>query len=727
MKALRILLKIFSALILIVSILIGILIIRPEWILTPNVLSSLVQKFASSSQPSWNNLQIKITSKTWKKKEISIEAENLCIKNDRVNGCLSKLEAVSLWSWPYPIRPISFQKLIAVSDNIKIIDPSPSSEQKTTTLNSLSLPKSELIQRIVKLLRPTQWSELKIFVEKLEWDRDIYLIHVSRTANPKPVIEFSVQRNSMFVLKGRWQEDNLGRPILNANLEGPNQVFRLELQPHPSQNNRLSLNFQGSLRKKRISLESVLDIEIKPSSLFLSGILKANWNRTRIETHISSFQIDIDPKTSIFSKIHVSAESEIQTAGKWAKFLIFDVQAGYNFLTSQLNLEIKNRDPLVRAHLHANCKIYLPVQSINECEVPPELLISVPHSLVVDLLHGSSFAIFAPFHVLKGPIQLRVISEKSLNEWKVSLHTDLQSPHQKLNVDLSGILSEVNSTNPLLKLDLKLKKVELQLPKIDPTNIPNLQWDSRIQREGRAQPPKLSEVKSLRFQMRIRTDDPLLLRTNLAVDAIPVILDYHITNQNRTGTVFTRPFTIQIFRRQALVKKLRLTSVSDSNLSEIDGLIEYKTSEATIDIHLTGQTSKPNIHFTSDPPLSQSEIISLILFGRTSLGTGEAATVGNANAAFTSGAFGLASLYLFASTPIESIGYNPVTHTYSVRVRLPGGISAEYGSGLDEDSEQHLSFRKQLGSHFMLSTEWENFTDEQGQSVNTFLQWFMRF
>ncbi|MBI4376267.1 MAG: translocation/assembly module TamB domain-containing protein [Elusimicrobia bacterium] len=159
--------------------------------------------------------------------------------------------------------------------------------------------------------------------------------------------------------------------------------------------------------------------------------------------------------------------------------------------------------------------------------------------------------------------------------------------------------------------------------------------------------------------------------------------------------------------------------------AELDGKIVYQTADYRIDILLLGSTGKPRIELASDPPLERQEIIALLLFGRepSELDDDQAATVGNTDAALASQAFGLPMLFLLASTPVEYVGYNPETQSYSARLRLPGGASMELGSDLEESNR--LRLRKRLARHWVIETELRG--EEEGNAITTFIEWFNRY
>jgi len=90
--------------------------------------------------------------------------------------------------------------------------------------------------------------------------------------------------------------------------------------------------------------------------------------------------------------------------------------------------------------------------------------------------------------------------------------------------------------------------------------------------------------------------------------------------------------------------------------------------------------------------------------------------------AVSNSAFGLASLYLLASTPVEYVGYDPVSRTYTVKLRIPGGATLQVGS---DGQNRGVQLRKRIASNLAIQTELTN-TQTQGNVVTTLLEWYGR-
>jgi hypothetical protein len=185
-----------------------------------------------------------------------------------------------------------------------------------------------------------------------------------------------------------------------------------------------------------------------------------------------------------------------------------------------------------------------------------------------------------------------------------------------------------------------------------------------------------------------------------------------------------RRFRATIFRRLASIEHIRFTGRPGSPALDLDGLVLYQAAEAKISIRLLGTTQKPQVEFESDPPMNQADIMAMLLFGKSpdQLDSDQQSSAANAQTAVSNSAFGLASLYLLASTPVEYVGYDPVSRTYMVKFRLPGGATLQVGS---DGQSKGVQLRKRISSHLAIQTEFTS-TQTQGNIVTTLLEWYGR-
>jgi hypothetical protein len=357
---------------------------------------------------------------------------------------------------------------------------------------------------------------------------------------------------------------------------------------------------------------------------------------------------------------------------------------------------------------------------------------------LVPYVSRTPFAIPAPFNQLNGGIGAMVTKREGRGEgpyaFAFELNTNLHSPLQSIVVNGKGEMKIPSLKAPLdnaaLTGEVVLQDVALEMPFIDVSGIPQVKMDPRIlaspaeKHEAAEEASPESQDREMEVNVRIHTvENPIRIYPGPDEEPIPIALDLAFSPFH--GEIQVRTFDVEFFRRKATIERFVLTRHEGSSIFDLDGLVLYNTADAEVEIRILGTVDKPQLSFTSEPPMEEEEIIGVLIYGKmpSELDPEESESAGNMQTAVASGAFGLASLYLFASTPVEYVGFDPVTQLYSVKVRLASGASMEVGRSEVEES-QYLVVRKRLGSHWALETE---IRDEEQTSVTTFLEWFNRF
>ncbi len=358
---------------------------------------------------------------------------------------------------------------------------------------------------------------------------------------------------------------------------------------------------------------------------------------------------------------------------------------------------------------------------------------------LVELLASKPYAVPAPFHVFNGPLGIIVHSagdsRKKMQDFDYTVKSGLSAGRQALKFEAKGRLSATELWSDRRsfsdKTDVLFQDVALQLPRFDLLGMAAVIPDSRITtgpqaaNAAKAQPPASASVK-FPAEIGIRTAKPIILYSNLSTDPIPVGVTGNISlpQGDMTGNVSVKAFHITLFRRVAYVDHFTLGTHAGSGGMTLDGLITCPAAEAKIYIRILGTTEKPQVQFESDPPMSSSDIIAMLVFGKSpdKMDSDQQATAANVQTAVANKAFGLASLYLLASTPIDYVGYDPVSKTYTVKLRVPGGAVLQ----LDSDGQSSgVSLRKRVASHLAIQTEIST-NKNQGNAVTTLLEWYGR-
>lgn len=366
---------------------------------------------------------------------------------------------------------------------------------------------------------------------------------------------------------------------------------------------------------------------------------------------------------------------------------------------------------------------------------------------LVDALDGTRFAIPAPIDALKGRVTFDAKASGEITGPSQKLDyeavTELSSAKQKLNTRTRGRVTIEDLFSPDRKTrdetDVELQDVAIQLPYLKLGPMPSPVADTRIKTgnpkrdaavEARRREVKTSSAaaSSVDYVVRVKTKKPLTLLSNLIEAPVPISLDLRAAPAGPSGTIRIESFDLDVFRQKARVDHLTLSPQPSGASMPVDGKVVYKRQDATVDILILGAVDKPQIAFQSTPPMTQNEIVAMLLYGKspTELDADQQATAGTASSAFTDGAFGLASLFLFASTPVDSVSYDPATQTYEVKFKLPGGATFGVGSNLEESKT--LTLRKRVARNVELETEVrQGQAQAQRNAVTTFLEYFRRY
>lgn len=351
-------------------------------------------------------------------------------------------------------------------------------------------------------------------------------------------------------------------------------------------------------------------------------------------------------------------------------------------------------------------------------------------SALVGRLQTSPFAIPAPLNQLDGRVSLNVKGRSDLTFQQTALEfsvaSDLASDFQKLAFSgdgTVGIRPEGKKSRIDFAANVTFGDTKLSLPRLDPTRLPQLLPDPSIvyPRSGRQTDETIFHY---RIAIRAGAEHPVVLHTNQFSLDIPVQLDLLVQDgAGMTGSLKIPKFKADLFRRNATVRRVVLKFPRDG-AAELTARVDIHYAEYELTLQAFGMLDAPRFTITSNPPLSENSALSLLLFGRPleELSPGQGESLGNARAALTSGAISAASMYLLASTPIESIGYDPSLGRFSATVRLVEGTSLRVESA--KEGVTQLGIRKRLGRDWVLNTYVERTSPlEDRRSVSTFLEW----
>lgn len=359
--------------------------------------------------------------------------------------------------------------------------------------------------------------------------------------------------------------------------------------------------------------------------------------------------------------------------------------------------------------------------------------------LITDFLVFSRFMnsinllIPSPLNALRGRISIEAKGQVSPSPLKgnldVAVSTNLNSQSQTLELLAEGKASFKDCIPPeknmTVSIELVANQMKVRLPNIDYTNPPPLTPDARFTLKS---PPKKGSECGLNYDFAFKNkDEPILISGDLLKNDLPVNLSVNAKNNAPLkGYLRIRNYTAEFFRRKGVLETFDL----NLETKELSGKLRVDYSEYIVFVYLSGTTQSVRVDMQSDPPLPRDKVMAVLLYGKApdELDADEAGSVENTNAAVKDNALSLASLYIFASTPIESVGYNPHTSGLTAKVKLGNGTSLNVGA--NSQGLTDLGVTKRLSKHWRIQTtvKQPGEQEEGGQrSATTLLEWFQRF
>jgi len=760
------------------------LIAKPQWFLTTRTVTVAVKNFGGAWHPRWKTMDFGIRSVSFPEKEIRLKAGDLCFRNaaSGVEGCLKSLDvrlSVRLYFFGAKLTKIS--RLIVSGEHFTL--DRTGSKSEALPEKSAGLPTS-LPNLIPAALRGLTLELLEVDLPAnkiigaggslkgglrlnlgIEGDRPLTLkVEVAHSSG-------SVTRHysgeaflASDLLKGREFTYLDARGQLRA--EGVNAKFQTRVDEKGSDALVFKLNADARMPGRRV--EAGLEGSQKGQDFKLNGSA-AVWESSgpvrsvRLKQFTLGVRLKKDSTEWETLKLDSGFELEPETFGvRGAGRSMAKTLEGRLAISARSTPGLLERD-------HFDAEVSLAVDPVRfwyefygslEGKVAGRASrlqeLNISHKLdfglkvdrfedLVEYLAHTRYSVPAPVNVFRGPLSVSLKgsgdSLKDRQEFDYALVSGLAAGRQALKFEVKGKVAASRLWTPERSFtdetEVLLRDVALQLPRFDLKGMAAFVPDSRIKtgaqldkaelarQEERKRPAERS-APAIRAEIRVRTEKPALLYSNLAKDPVPVGLDFalKIPKSGMEGTVEIKPFRVEIFRRAASIDHIKFTGRAGSPVMGLDGLIVYKAAEAKIFIRLLGTAQKPQVKFESDPPMSQADITAMLLFGKSpgKLDSDQQASAANTQTAVSNSAFGLASLYLLASTPVDYVGYDPVSRTYTVKLRIPGGATLQLGS---DGQNRGVQLRKRIAANLAIQTELTN-TQTQGNVVTTLLEWYGR-
>ena len=360
---------------------------------------------------------------------------------------------------------------------------------------------------------------------------------------------------------------------------------------------------------------------------------------------------------------------------------------------------------------------------------------------LVGFLEDTPAAIPAPVNVMSGKIGLDVdgFLNQAEGKFDFAFKPDLSSKHQRLLFTFNGKVLLENRAAGLhskLILNSNLQDVKLTLPRLELKAPPQVLPDNRFnlakvrEREKLADAGSIESGSTFAYDVEVTTPQvgSIAVATNLTKNPIPIGLNLNANSESGVGPgeIEIGRVALELFRRKAFLEELDV-EFHPSGEKFLKGNISIKYLDYDISIRVAGTTEEPKVIMESVPPLTQDQIISVLIFGKApdELDDSQRSSVGNVSSAIADAALSFSSLYFLASTPVESVGYDAQRGVVTAKVGLGKGTSLELGSSGQAVSE--VGVRRRLGQNWYLNSYVEEDAQSDERSVVAFLEWIRRF
>jgi len=726
----------------------------------------------------WKSVAIQIDSKSLFHKKIKIKFEDFCfnISKNTYEGCTENLELSAEAAWQdkkFQVLELGPLLMTGARINIHLQE-----QQETKNDNSLELKVPDLV--LPSSLRSTSFQT--ILIEIPEWTiwqgENIFSGSLKLSAEPNEVrkidsvqLEIHVDPNSAIssgelsaeLLSSSYFEKNDWTLSADLKFSKMKMSGQASLKAHPMTPDFYLVEIEANGQQNKTTLKTNAKAELKKGEWkgSFSGLAlgfspyvqkvktqDCHFNLHEIEKSKDRLGFSLDcpvlvdltplklPNSTFEHLVSIpyNLDMRIKTDLETSFFPSANkpVSGSLNIILNTLSQELLTAKGSTFTRFAG-----IPSQYPKNWDLETELDIQIklPHfHRLVKALERTAFAIFAPLNSLKGNIDLNLSGKADLarEEGKIplSFSSNLSSSEQSFMTQGKGEFNykfTQKASQQHLDFDVVLQDLKLVAPHMGLDSIPNLFPDSRFVDSKNPIVSRQSNDFTYKVHIHNMQDHPVKLISNLTKTHIPIFMDLVINEKKMEGNLQIGNTELNFFRRNAQVQKFNLTLQNPREKSIVDGRIRVNYADYKIDIILVGTLKKPTIVFQSDPPLNQDQILSVLIYGRTfeDLNADNSSSVSAISTAIADRVIALGSLFVLASSPIESVQYNPKTGAFSAKVKIAQGTSLELGT--QQGKTQELGLRKNLKGNWLIRTYIQNNTQTGTQSGGAFLEWYKRY
>jgi len=723
-------------------------VVNPSLFINKPLIKKATAKFIPELKIDWNNINFQLDSRSLFRKEILVELKDGCIDYQKYKACFENFKVVLGLSLS-KLKLLYISELIAIDKEIRVVLPESENSDKPTnyaelitTLNNqvnkwsrlqpeklkVSLNNTQIIKgaekyevvfaidKKIKFSLINSGINVKGFVNDLDDDGKSDGDIVFENESLKVQSKFTITKKNTILIrldntieskKSEEVRNILASPIvkISANLNYENKILTLSLDPAKIKFKKYFTSL--SLDNCSISLDlntTKIPTEVKCPEIKLSLDFYSLLSDQKIMKNIKNQKIDFD--LNLHGNLLLQPENLDQSKIGEFKFQGKNIRRN-NF---QFNL-------LYDANIINN------EGSMSLSANESSLILEVPDvSYLFNIFENTPFAVPAPLNSLAGSLKLKT---KEANNFKIPFDVEMnldKSKYNKLKLTAEGgvLLPEKKSDKTKVNLAILLKQLHLYLPKIDPIKgIPSL-GSTNIQKNFTNK--KSTEKPNVIFDLSLKSESDSTVR--LYYYLFDPYLDFGVESNYGVKDGFkvykkSSNTKLKYLKRTVYVDNIKIENKPKSKSTFINSTFSYKQAGYNIKLKVIGTSEDPELLLSSEPSLPRQDIISLLIYSRktSQISSFNKESVGGAEAAIADRTLGLFSIWAFASTPIETISYDPARKTYSAQVALPGDI--KFTIGTDWEKVNSLQFYKRLGDSWLLVTSYE--PDEIREDKGNFL------
>ncbi len=740
---------------------------------------------AKGIQLSWKNFESQKTGEGILTQNWSFSAEDTCVETQETlkKACFKSISTKIQWSAKFGLPEISVLGPIHMTGGHVILDGSSPSSKKKSDSKAPGDPIREIdlsLAKLPEIFSKTVFKSATIDIPDLVWvDPKAGDLKGHLRIDMKPVkkklgdIEIlgelkDQQSQRTFALSGTLEskshfqsgdvQANLrlrfdlpgtasGKIHLNASIPSDQKQAKIALTAD-TQTSQGDLHLQADVvaEKKRISadfsatahptLADIQEVQIKNCHAQLLNDLTTINCPLQIDFGESAMQRHQDLNLELPKTLHAKVTSRIEHQG------ILPQPSQFWKTSFHASIDrIENSWMTFYGVLDATTKGRVNELEAMQVGLNGDLHLDIKHfQFLVSALGNGDYGVPAPLRMLDGRIFLKIKPilpfGGDILKISLSIESNLKSELQSLQFTTRGTSElKLNHGKPeslqnIVNVDIK--KIRIALPPMNPYPIPRFALDGRfVRREPLTEETKVIDEKSFSIandiSLKTKAENGIEILSKYTKEPLPISLDVRLKpSEELEGWVNVGSTPLDLFRRDARVDSFKVEFKEPIDDSPIDGLVSVHYVDYKILIKLKGTLAKPTVHMESVPPLPENEILSVLIYGEplSSLDSTDSGSVGKLSAAMADRAVTLASLYLFASTPIQRVGYNPETGKVSASVKLTEGTSLVVGSGHEG---QEAGIRKRLGYGWYLTSLLHTASGDESSRVSALLEWLRRF